>query len=92
LSARDEEALRYLWFGEDGPTWIEAVDTLEIAKAHIEKLPLANSGSYAILDPRTGSRISLKAKKFKAANLKLDGREVKVLTLLYAAKSFGCRR
>jgi hypothetical protein len=26
------------WFDEDGPTWIEAVDTLEIAKAHIEKL------------------------------------------------------
>src|ERR1700716_3287429 len=27
------------WFGETGRNWIEAVDTLEIAKAHIEKLP-----------------------------------------------------
>ena len=47
-----------LWFGEDGPTWIEAVDTLEIAKAHIEKLPQTNCGSYAVLDKRTGNRIS----------------------------------
>lgn len=50
------------WFGEDGPTWIEAVDTLEIAKAHIEKLPQANSGSYAVMDQRTGNRISFAAK------------------------------
>jgi hypothetical protein len=28
-----------LWFGKDGPTWIEAVDTVGTAKAHIEKLP-----------------------------------------------------
>jgi hypothetical protein len=51
-----------LWFGEDGPTWIEAVDTLEIAKAHIDKLPQTNSGSYAVLDKRTGNRISFAAK------------------------------
>jgi hypothetical protein len=48
------------WFDEDGPTWIEAVDTLEIAKAHIEKLgkpPQVNSGSYAVFDRQTGTRI-----------------------------------
>ena len=27
------------WFGETGRNWIEAVDTLEIAKAHMAKLP-----------------------------------------------------
>jgi hypothetical protein len=52
-----------LWFGEDGPTWIEAVDTLEIAKAHIDKLPQTNSGSYAVLDKRTGNRISFVANR-----------------------------
>jgi hypothetical protein len=47
-----------VWFGESGPSWIEAVETLETAKAHIEKLPQANSGSYAVLDQRTGNRLS----------------------------------
>jgi hypothetical protein len=27
------------WFGENGPNWIKAVETLEIAKEQIEKLP-----------------------------------------------------
>ena len=50
------------WFGETGRNWIEAVDTLEIAKAHIEQLPQVFSGSYAVLDQRTGNRISFAAK------------------------------
>ena len=50
------------WFGETGRNWIEAVDTLETAKAHIEKLPQVFSGSYAVLDQRTGNRISFAAK------------------------------
>ena len=50
------------WFGENGPNWIEAVETLESAKADIEKLPQANSGSYAVLDQRTGKRVSFAAK------------------------------
>jgi hypothetical protein len=50
------------WFGETGRNWIEAVDTLEIAKAHIEKLPPVFSGSYSVLDQRTGNRISFAAK------------------------------
>lgn len=50
------------WFGENGPNWIETVDTLETARAHIEKLPQAQSGSYAVLDQRTDNRISFAAK------------------------------
>jgi hypothetical protein len=50
------------WFGENGPNWIEAVETLETAKSNIEKLPHGNSGSYAVLDQRTGNRISFAAK------------------------------
>ncbi len=56
------KAFDIFWFGENGPNWIEAVETLESAKAHIEKLPQANSGSYAVLDQRTGNRISFAAK------------------------------
>ena len=50
------------WFGESGPSWIAAVDTLEVAKAHIEKLPQAESGTYAVLDQRTGNRLSFATK------------------------------
>jgi hypothetical protein len=50
------------WFRENGPKWIEAVETLETAKKHIEKLPLGNSGGYAVLDQRTGNRMSFAAK------------------------------
>ena len=45
-----------LWFGESGPNWIEAVESMETAKARIAKMPQANSGSYAILDHRSGER------------------------------------
>lgn len=47
------------WFGEGGPTWVDAVATFESAKACIEKLPQrGDSGAYAVLDLRTGNRIS----------------------------------
>jgi hypothetical protein len=47
------------WFGESGPSWIEAVESMETAKAHIAKMPQANSGSYAVLDQRTGERVEV---------------------------------
>ena len=50
------------WFGENGPNWIEAVETLETAKDEIEKLPQHDSGSYAVVDHRTGNRLSFAAK------------------------------
>jgi hypothetical protein len=50
------------WFGENGPNWIDAVETLETAKNHIEKLPHHDSGSYAVVDYRTGNRLSFAAK------------------------------
>jgi hypothetical protein len=50
------------WYGECGPTWIEAVETLEAARERIEKLPQSNSGSYSVLDQRTGRRLSFAAK------------------------------
>ena len=46
------------WFGEKGAIWIEAVDTLEIAKLRIEQLLQSRSGSYEVMDSRTGNRIS----------------------------------
>jgi hypothetical protein len=46
------------WFGESGPVWIKAVPTLESAKACINALPLNDSGGYAVLDQRTGNRIT----------------------------------
>jgi hypothetical protein len=46
------------WFGENGPNWIEAVETLQTAKEQIEKLPQNNSGSYAVVDHRTSNRLS----------------------------------
>jgi len=51
-----------LWFGENGPNWIKAVETLETAKDQIEKLPQNDSGSYAVVDHRTGNRLSFAAK------------------------------
>jgi hypothetical protein len=57
------------WFGDNGPNWIAAVDTLEVAKAHIEKLPQADSGSYAVLDQRTGNRLSF-ATKLQASGIR----------------------
>ena len=46
------------WFGESGPVWVEAAQTMERAKACIAALPLNNSGGYAVLDHRTGKRMS----------------------------------
>jgi len=56
------------WFGESGPNWIEAVETLETARTRIENLPQANSGSYAVLDRRTGNRLSFATKLQASAN------------------------
>lgn len=41
------------WFGEKGAVWIEAVDTLEIAKLRIEQLLQSRSGSYEVMDSYT---------------------------------------
>ena len=53
-----EKPFDIFWFGDSGPTWIDAVTTLEIAKVRIETLPQPNSGSYGVLDQRTGRHIS----------------------------------
>jgi len=45
------------WFGKNGPNWIDAVGTLQTAKEQIEKLPQNDSGSYAVVDHRTGNRL-----------------------------------
>ena len=50
------------WFGENGPTWIKAVETLKTAKDQIEKLPQNDSGSYAVVDHRMGKGLSFAAK------------------------------
>ena len=50
------------WFGENGPNWVEAVETLETAKNKIDKLPQHDSGSYAVVDHGTGNRLSFAAK------------------------------
>lgn len=55
------------WFGENGPNWIEAVETLEVAQARIANLPQATSGSYAVIDARTGNRLSFAAKMLNSA-------------------------
>jgi hypothetical protein len=50
------------WFGKNGPNWIEAVETLETANNKIDQLPQHDSGSYAVVDYRTGNRLSFAAK------------------------------
>src|ERR1700732_119476 len=50
------------WFGENGPNWVDAVETLQTAKEQIEKLPQNDSGSYAVVDHRTGNRLSFATK------------------------------
>lgn len=47
------------WCGDKGAIWVAAVDMLEIAKARIEQLPQSGSGKYAVMDLRTGNRVSL---------------------------------
>ncbi len=56
------------WFGDNGPNWIAAVDTLEAAQAQIANLPHGPSGSYAVLDQRTGNRISFASKLQASGN------------------------
>lgn len=56
------------WFGENGPNWIAAVETLEAAQAQISNLPQGTSGSYAVLDQRTGNRISFASKLQASGN------------------------
>ena len=52
------------WFGENGPNWIKAVETLETAKDQIEKLPQHDSGSYAVVEPPVRTRpLTVRAKK-----------------------------
>ena len=55
------------WFGENGPNWIDSVETLETAKDQIEKLPQNDSGSYAVVDHRTGNRLSFASKLWASA-------------------------
>jgi hypothetical protein len=62
MAGKMKKPFDIFWFGDNGPNWIETVETLEIAKARIENLPQANSGSYAVLKQRTGNRISFAAK------------------------------
>ncbi len=58
-----EKPFDIFWFGDNGPSWIEAVETLEVAKAHIEKFPQKNSGGYGVLDQRNGRRTAFAVKK-----------------------------
>ena len=55
------------WFGENGPNWIDSVETLETAKDQMEKLPQNDSGSYAVVDHRTGNRLSFASKLWASA-------------------------
>ena len=57
------------WFGNKDVMWLEAVDTLEIAKAHIKQLPPSSSGSYGVMDLRNGKRISFETGDDKRTNL-----------------------
>jgi len=58
------------WFGENGPNWIDAVETLQTAKEQTENLPQNHSGSYAVVDHRTGNRLF-------AAKLRASGARTK---------------
>ncbi|MDX6711595.1 MAG: hypothetical protein QOH96_2611 [Blastocatellia bacterium] len=63
------KSIDIFWFDENGPIWIEVVDTVEIAKARIEelrkseKLPQVKSGSYAVIDRRTGQTLYRSSKQ-----------------------------
>jgi hypothetical protein len=52
-----EKPFDIFWFGEAGPNWVKAVESLESAKNHIESMPDRESGSYVILDQKTGKQI-----------------------------------
>ena len=64
-----QKRFKIFWFGDNGPSWVAAVDTLETAQAQIEKLPMKDSGGYGVLDQRTGNRLSFapKAKSLAAS-------------------------
>jgi hypothetical protein len=53
-----EKRVDIFWFGESGPVWVEAAQTMERAKACIDAQPLKNSGGYAVVDQRTGNWMS----------------------------------
>ena len=52
-----EQPFDIFWFGEAGPNWVKAVESLESAKNHIENLPDRKCGKYVILDQRTGKQL-----------------------------------
>jgi hypothetical protein len=58
LMAEIAKRFDIFWFGEKGAIWVEAVDTLEIAKVRIEQLLQSRSGRYVVIDSHTGNRIS----------------------------------
>jgi hypothetical protein len=51
------------WFDGGGLQCIEEVETLETAKARVEEIPEPNSRRYAVLDQRTGNRLSFAPKE-----------------------------
>jgi hypothetical protein len=53
-----EKPVDIFWFGESGPVWVEAAQTMERAKACVNALPLKTSGGYVVVDQRTGNRMS----------------------------------
>ncbi|MDP9147977.1 MAG: hypothetical protein M3N22_09970 [Acidobacteriota bacterium] len=58
-----EKPFDIFWFGDSGPSWVDAVSTLESARAYIEKLrPQNGPGGYGVFDQRTGKRITFAPK------------------------------
>jgi hypothetical protein len=53
-----QKRFHIFWFGDNGPNWVGAVDTLETAQSQIETLPMKGAGGYGVLDQRTGNRLS----------------------------------
>jgi hypothetical protein len=53
-----KKSVDIFWFGESGPVWVETAQSIERAKACIDALPLKTSGGYAVVDHRTGTRMS----------------------------------
>ena len=53
-----KKSVDIFWFGESGPVWVEAAQTMERAKACINASPLKTSGGYAVVDHRTGNSMS----------------------------------
>jgi len=53
-----EKPVDIFWFGESGPVWVAAAQSMERAKACIDALPLKSAGGYAVVDHRTGKRMS----------------------------------